>query len=202
MQQINLYQDEFRPRREVLSARQVATGLGILLGLLVLLSAWQGWRNDRLAEEVAALRRTVETEEARVAELRRTVEARKPDPALAAEVDRLAQRVEVKRRVLTVLTGRTFGNTTGFVPQLAGLARQRIEGLWLTGLRLHAGGTRLDMEGNALRPELVPRYLQRLANEPVFAGTAFETFRLDRPEQRPEWIRFVLHSIDSSGEGS
>ncbi len=202
MQQINLYQDEFRPRREVVTSGQVLIGLGVLLAVLVLASFWQGWRNGRLATEVEALRQTVAAREARVAELQKTAGQRKSDPRLVEAVKKLERRVEIKRQVLTVLSGRSFGNTDGFVPQLTGLARQRIEGLWLTGLRLYAGGTRLDMTGNALRPELVPRYLQRLANEDIFTGTAFETFRLDRPEDHPAWIHFVLHSVSPGESGS
>ena len=202
MQQINLYQDEFRPRREVVTSGQVLIGLGVLLAVLVLVNFWQGWRNSRLAAEVEALRQTVAAREARASELQRTAEQRKPDPRLVETVKRLERRVEIKRQVLAVLSGRSFGNTDGFVPQLTGLARQRIEGLWLTGLRLYAGGTRLDMTGNALKPELVPRYLQRLANEDIFTGTAFETFRLDRPEDHPAWIHFVLHSVSPEEPGS
>ncbi len=202
MQQINLYQDEFRPRREVMNFDQVLAGLAVLLGVLILISVWQGWRNSQLAAEVETLRQDVASREARVAELQKATEQRHPDPHLVETVKKLERRVETKRQVLAVLSGRSFGNTEGFVPQLTGLARQRIEGLWLTGLRLSAGGTRLDMTGNALKPELVPRYLQRLANENVFAGTAFETFRLARPEDHPEWIRFVLHSVSSEESGS
>jgi len=202
MQQINLYQDEFRPRREVVTSGQVLIGLAALLAVLVLIGFWQGWRNSQLAAGVEALRQTVATREARVAELQQKVAQRKPDPRLVETVQKLERRVEIKRQVLAVLSGRSFGNTEGFVPQLTGLARQRIEGLWLTGLRLHAGGTRLDMTGNALKPELVPRYLQRLANEDVFAGTAFRTFRLDRSAERPAWIHFVLHSVSPEESGS
>ena len=202
MQQINLYQDDFRPRREVLSLRQVVAGLGALMLVLLAVSAWQGWQNRQLAAEVEAQRQALKQSEARLAALRKANPPREPDPKLARTVERLAQRVETKRRVLAVLSGKTFGNTEGFVPQLTGLARQRIEGLWLTELRLHAGGTRLDMAGNALKPELVPRYLQRLGKEAVFSGTAFETFRLERPEKGPSWVRFVLHSQAGEGAGS
>ena len=135
MQQINLYQDEFRPRREVITSGQVLIGLGVLLVVLVLISFWQGWRNSQLAVGVEALRQTVAAREARVAELQQQVAQRKPDPRLVETVQKLERRVEIKRQVLAVLSGRSFGNTDGFVPQLTGLARQRIEGLWLTGLR-------------------------------------------------------------------
>lgn len=202
MQQINLYQDEFRPRREVLSLRQAVAGLAGLLLVLLAVSAWQGWRSGQLAERVEATRQTLSRNETRLVSLREAQAARKPDPALAETVQRLARRVETKRRVLEVLAGKRFGNTEGFVPQLTGLARQRIEGLWLTELRLHGGGTRLDLAGNALKPELVPRYLQRLGNEQIFSGTAFETLRLTRPDKGPRWVSFVLHSQADKEDGS
>jgi len=202
MQQINLYQDEFRPRREVLSLRQALAALGALLLVLLALSVWQAARNLALTTQLEAARQTLHQNETRLASLRKAQAIRKPDPALAKAVQQLAKRVETKGRVLAVLTGKRFGNTEGFVPQLTGLARQRIEGLWLTELRLYGGGTRLDMAGNALKPELVPRYLQRLSNEEVFSGTAFETFRLARQKKGTGWVIFELHSQAEKKEGS
>lgn len=195
MQNINLYQERFRPRRQILDSGQLLKGLAALVLVLLLLSGWSSWRNHNLEQQLASARAQQQAAEAQFESLRNSVAARRQDPQLAKRVAQLVREVSQRQQVLQILSGKSFGNTESFAPQFTGLARQRIEGLWLTGLTLHAGGTRLDMQGNALKPELVPQYLQRLAQEPVFQGTEFESFLLARRSETPQWIEFSLRSI-------
>ncbi len=51
------------------------------------------------------------------------------------------------------------------------------------------------MTGQALKAELLPRYLQRLSTEPVFAGKTFETLLMSRDHDRPGRVDFELHGV-------
>jgi cell division protein FtsB len=198
MQNINLYQERFRPRREIVQSRQLLLGLVALLAVLMLISGWNGWRNHDLAQQLARARQQEQAVKAKLENLRNAAANRKQDPALQARLAQLRQDVSTRQQVLKILTGKSFGNTESFAGQFTGLARQRIEGLWLTGLHIRAGGTRLDMQGNALKPELVPQYLQRLSQETVFQGTEFESFLMARRKEAPRWIEFSLQSADKA----
>jgi hypothetical protein len=52
------------------------------------------------------------------------------------------------------------------------LARQSVEGLWLTGVTVGGAGSEIGVRGRALDPALMPGYLTRLRNEPVLQGKA------------------------------
>lgn len=193
-QQINLLQPPLTQPRQVLSPRQLALGvlgLCLLLGLMSVLQ-WQDTR--RLARQQIQLQQKHAALEQSVAELDKELAAREPDAALQKELARVDAELQRKQRVLARIQGRSFGNSAGFAPVFVGLARQRLDGLWLTGLHVSAGGQALDLQGSALDPALVPRYLQRLRAEPGLKGMEFETFLMQRPQGGRTHIDFDLRS--------
>ena len=68
---------------------------------------------------------------------------------------------------------------------LVALARQSTAGLWITGLTLNDAGDSVVLAGRTQTPELVPGYLQRMANEKTLAGQQFEIFQMTRPVRTP-----------------
>jgi len=192
MQQVNLYQQEFRKQSPPLSAPQALLAIAGLLLLLLGASGWRYWQAQTLGVQLDQARQQLQQSQQQLAERKKAFPEKQADPRLAQQLARLEQDLVLKQRVLRVLSGKQFGNTKGFVEQITGLARQRIEGMWLTALHIRQGGARLGMRGNALQPELLPRYLQRLGQEPVFAGVEFDTFLMQRGQQAPHWIQFSL----------
>ena len=196
MQLINLYQDEFRKNEQPLSIRQVGIGTGVIVLVLLGTSLFRYWQLGVSGEEVQQARQQLQQLEKQLAEVKERFKSPEPDAQLTVRLERLQRDINNKQQVLNVLSGKQFGNQHGFVEQVTGLARQRIEGMWLTGLQIKQGGIHLGMQGNALKPELLPQYLQRLANESVFKGTEFTTFLMQRREEAPHWIEFKLQSIE------
>ncbi|TDY04071.1 PilN domain-containing protein [Thiohalophilus thiocyanatoxydans] len=200
-QQINLYQDIFREQTVQVSARQVSLLVLLLIGVLALVSAGMYWQQQGLQEQLVAREQQKADLEEQLAVFRQQLQAEKGDQALQESVDALNRELSTKQRVLQALSGQRFGNSEGFVEQLSGLARQRIEGLWLTELVIRRGGTRLDMQGRSLKPEYVPNYLQKLSAEPIFAGTDFENLVIRRNEDHPGQLDFQLQSKTGRGDG-
>jgi len=66
---------------------------------------------------------------------------------------------------------------------LRSLALRDTDGLWLTHISLSALGDKTRLEGKALRADLVPAYLQSLAEEPPFAAQRFHQFQIEGPEK-------------------
>ena len=199
VQQINLYQDEFRPQREALTAANLIKGSVVLLVLLVAYSGLISWDFYRAGSAKAE-------QQVRLAGLKQELErTRRAYPAVAKDL-RLTQAVQEKksqvakkRRVLDTLTGQTFGNTQGFAQHLEALARQRTEGIWLTHLHIGQGGSRFDVNGGTLEPELVPRFLKKLSAEKVFSGTEFKYFLMQKDDTQTDHILFGLST--QNGEG-
>lgn len=193
-QQINLYQDLFREQQLPVSARQVSRALPGLIVLLALVSGFVQWQQQGLDAELAEREQRKAELEHQVATLREKLAAREGDQQLQQAVEALNKELAVKQQILQALSGKRFGNTEGFEAHLTGLARQRIDGLWLTELALRQGGTRLDMQGRSLKPEYVPNYLQKLSAEAIFAGTEFDNFSIRRNADQPRQLDFQLQS--------
>ena len=68
---------------------------------------------------------------------------------------------------------------------LRAFSRQSLDGLWLTAFTITGAGE-LEISGRALRPDLVPAYIQRLNEEEVLAGRSFARFEMSRPEMPGE----------------
>lgn len=181
-QSINLYTEAFRPSREKLT---LARALSVVALVLVVVAGASGVLRYQLAGAQARLA-DLETRESQkqqtVETLQSQVEARQKDPALEEQVARLEQRVQDRRRLVERADSVAQASSEGFVPYLEGLARQTLDGLWLTRIRVDLMRDRLGLAGRTRDGQNVPAYLQRLQEEPVFEGRRFARFNIERPE--------------------
>ena len=100
-----------------------------------------------------------------------------------------------RQAVLNLIQGSTLGDTKGFSRHLRALARQKVDGLWLTRIVLSALGDKTTLEGRAIRAELIPLYVQGLTLETPFAEQGFHRFQIDNPIDDEETA--LLFSMDS-----
>ena len=193
-QQINLYQPLFRRQRKLFSAMTIAQAAGLFIAGLALIYAYGSWQVSSLGGEIATLeaqRRVAMTQ------LQTLSEQTRPTTRSQIVADQLreAERETLqKRRLLVAFQTRRLGNTRGFAAHLEALARQRIDGLWLTRVEVRDGGVALAGETEA--GELVPRYLARLGGEPAFRGTEFSRFKLTRGEERGAPVLFDVATAE------
>jgi hypothetical protein len=95
-----------------------------------------------------------------------------------------AERLEVEgqlaalREVSGVLERGELGNTQGYAEYFRALARQHVDGLWLTGVSIVGAGHDIGVRGRALDPRRVPGYLNRLTLEPIMRGKAFGSLQI------------------------
>ena len=190
-QQVNLLAPMYRKQRALFSAR-VSIGICLLVGVaLTLIYFATVWRNTMVARELTALQETRDTATRRVNDLAAQLQGNQADPALEAGIATLTAERDRKAQALAALSLREASGTAGFSPQFIGLARQRINGLWLT--RIEMSGAQLALTGVALSEDLLPRYLRQLGSEAVFAGTAFQQAMLQRTGEGDE-LRFELRT--------
>ena len=193
MQQINLYQSSLRVPRQWLSMTQLGFAVSILIGLLAVISTAQWWWLSRSNIELQNAEQTQLQLAQHVDQLSKQLSLSSDDVELKKTLGDKESELQDKQYVVQALTGKHFGNTNGFAEQFTGLARQHVKGVWLTGLYIHAGGEKLNLEGRTYEAELVPRLLQRLAQEPSFQGIEFKTMLMQRADKSAE-INFDLRS--------
>ncbi|MDO8347506.1 MAG: PilN domain-containing protein [Rugosibacter sp.] len=177
--QINLYHPRFLKVRDWLNLGNLALAVALMTAVL---GAWTLFArteaNQRLAEAASV---SAELDAAKAAIEETNQKASQPaNPQLLAEVAQaqaaLAQRGEIAR----LLESGAVGNSSGFSAFLRGFARQAPPGLWLTGFKLGAGGSDMEIRGSTHDERIVPEYIRRLGAEKMFQGRQFSALSLQR----------------------
>lgn len=194
MQQVNLYQDELKKQKINYSALMLAQ-LSVIL--ILAFSIFTGFRYFQLQQHQVSLVEQQQKQKMVMANLEKIqaeLSLRKKDTALAKRLIERTKELANKQKVLGILSRDEFGNTKGFIEHISGLARQRIDGLWLTQIRIAGGGTDVTLQGSTSKSSLLPKYLQRLSAEKVFTGTEFESLVMTRQEKKKQWLSFSLQN--------
>jgi len=182
-QEINLLAlDLNKPARPAVSARVLGGTFVVALAMGLALYGHLVWQNRELRAKHTALEAQAKAETDKQTKLQAELAQQQKDAALAAEVQRLGQQLAARRANLETLTSGAIGNTSGFSAHMHGLARQALDGLWLTGFDIAAAGTEISIEGRALRAELVPAYIKRLGQESAFSGRKFAALSIEQPK--------------------
>ncbi len=191
-QQINLYQPILRKKKEPLSAVAM---LQVFALSLAVLGAWYGYALYQLQQieaQQASTLNNLNDMRTRVAELETKQRDRVPSKLLESEIRRVSDQVDERIQIVDVLSGGSFGNTYGFSQQFEALARQHVDGSWLTIINIGDGGLFVSLKGMTHAPELVPIYLQRLLTEDVFANVAFNVMVLERLPEQTDQLTFEV----------
>ncbi len=194
LQQVNLYQDELKKVKLNYSALML---MQLSIILLIVFSAAAGFRYFQLQQHQASLVEKQQRQKIAMAELQKIqaeLSLRKKDAALTKRIMDKTKELSNKQKVVGILSRDEFGNTKGFIEHVSGLARQRLDGLWLTQIRIAGGGTNISLQGTTSKAELLPKYLQRLSAEKAFAGTEFQSLVMNRQEKKKQWLNFSLQN--------
>jgi Tfp pilus assembly protein PilN len=178
-QQVNLYQQQFRPVSDPIGATRL---VGIVMASLLVLGGTWGFTSWRLAEsrqDAAQLGGVLEARRAELAEVARVAGARRTDAGLEQALARAESLHRARTELMALLESGALGTPGGFSGQMRALARQSEAGLWLTGFDLSA--TQVELQGRALSAELVPGYLRRLGTEKAMEGVSFNGLRIGTP---------------------
>lgn len=177
-QQINLYDPALLRKRDWFALANVV----LLAGLLAILVTLAGFLVRAGLPELHAQVATSETQlkamREQVLVLGKRVAERKADPRIEQELNAARQMAGAHDVLLDTLRVQLAVDRPFFADYLRGLARQAINGLWITGFTWEAGGEGLEIRGRTLDPALLPEYIRRLNNEPAFRGQAFSALKL------------------------
>jgi len=181
-QQINLFDPGLRTRRSPLSAATMAAAVAVLIAGML---GFHQFERRSLAQ-AEALRDKADT---RVTELRAQLAAagsqsrRDADKMLGDEIARVDARVKGWQDLLDRLRGAGIGNTEGHAGFIEALAREHADGVWLTGVAIGGAAGGFSIQGRALRPELLPGYLQLLSREAALRGKRIGDMKIVQSSQ-------------------
>jgi type IV pilus assembly PilN-like protein len=192
-QQINLFEARFRRQKPHFSALTMALAVLAFAVLALLIRELYAYQNRSLEATLAQTEQRVAQLRDQVFRLGREFGDQGRSTALVDEVARLEEQLRVRRSLLDGIQGGASRNVEGFSPYLAALARQTMQGVWLTGVEIGSGSDNLVLKGRVLESELLPVYIQRLNREPLFNGRTVRELRLAaKNEAGKRYVEFSL----------
>ena len=192
-QQINLLDARFRAQKPHFSAATMALAVAAVALLAIVMQVL-------FAHQNRSLQATLSQTDRRAAELRdqtvrfaRDLGEQGRSSTLADEIARLEEQLRLRRGLMDGMQGGTGRNLEGFSPYLTALARQTMNGVWLTGIEIDGRSGDLALKGRVVDGDLVPAYLRRLDQEPLFRGRAVSELRLvAKEEPGRRYVEFSL----------
>jgi hypothetical protein len=181
-QQINLYNPQFEHKRKLFGAAAMAQALLLLLAGILALSFY-GQRG------VGALQVAARDGAQQMEKKKRELEAvntefapRQKSAELDAELAENEAQLAALQRIAPAGERGDLGNATGYSEYFKALARQHVDGLWLTGLAITGAGCEIGVRGRAVDASLLPGFLGNLTHEKIMQGKTFGSLQISHPE--------------------
>ncbi len=197
-QQVNLFQPIFRKERKLLSFRVLLQASAAVVVVLVFLYGWGVQQSRQIQTDLALLQSLADQRSAQLGDVTAKLASRKPDTGLQQKLARLERELVARRKVVDALTRVRDTYSQGVSGYLESFARQIPTGVWLTGFNVAAGGEGLVIRGSALKPALIPAFLQQLSTEPTLTGTRFGLLQILREEADDRSVDFTVYTGSES----
>jgi hypothetical protein len=177
-QNINLYLHEFKKQKHWLDATAMVQLAGSLAVVLMLATGAEYWWLSSQHTSLALLQQQQAEAVQATADLRTSFGSQEQDQALLDDIARLEAALSSKQALLDFMHGRHLGNGGGFSQHLTDLSHYHLAGLSVQQVMLENGGSKVQLKGDVLKPELVPQYLQNLRQGSAYTGKIFQTLAI------------------------
>lgn len=191
-QQINLFNPLFLKQKKYFSVLAMLQALGLIVLGAGGFYAYALQQVNILARQTEDTAKRYEIEQNRFNNFAMEFSPRESAQVLQSEVKRLEATLIAQKELLDTLKTGAIGNSEGYSEYMRAFARQKVTGVWLTGFEIDADGIEIDADGieislygAALRPQLVPVYIQRLSKEKIMRGKAFSSLQMQQPHAKP-----------------
>ncbi len=183
MQQINLYQDEFKNISPPYSANTMVllTLLSVVIGVVIsaILATLMWWWEGELEEN----RTQWSVWQSNLQRAKIEFPEPKVDARLARNISGFKLDIERNRQVLKYLHSQQLNSEhQSFSVILLALTWVSEKDLWLTNIKISKGGASLSLEGRALNAGALPNYLKKLSDIEVFSDMKLRVFEMTRAE--------------------
>ncbi len=194
MQQINLYTQDLKPQKVVLPLEQIVAVLVVIILMQIAYTFYYSSQVAALEAEVAPKQQRVDDLEQASATMETELKAKQRDVKLVSLNIKLNRQVGARKQLLSMLDSLAVANQYPFSSLMLGLARHRIDSLFLTQFEFANSGVTVGLKGRTMQASAVPEYLQMLREEELFLGRSFDLFELSNDESNDKLLHFTLSS--------
>ncbi|MCF7353818.1 MSHA biogenesis protein MshI [Vibrio sp. CK2-1] len=189
---VNLYPAHLQPKKEVFNLDLVAVSWALLFLLMMVIYSVYNYKNNQLDSQIAVANGQATELTNEVAVLNKKLAAHKPSPAKLAAVERLRDDVKTKQASLKVISSFDSQLQVGYSGIMSGLASIDRHDISLTSIDIKNG--KMNIQGLAKSPEVIPSWVQQFKNEMNLVGRTFERLSIGRDENNV--VIFSLRSKD------
>ena len=179
-QQINLFNPVFLRKEKYFSALAGMQAIGLLVLGMLGFYVYAVFEMDGLTRQAALLDRQQLAAQGRLAKVTAEFGVKPADAALAAQAKDMQAGIVARQGLLSALDSGSFGAERGLAEYMRALARQAVQGLWLTAFSVDEGGVNFSISGMALSPELVPVFVRGLGAEKSLRGRSLDNLAMSR----------------------
>jgi hypothetical protein len=211
-QQINLFNPLFEEKKKLFGAAAMAQALVVLLAGVLALSYYGSRDLATLQKQADNGARQVEKKKQQLSALSAELPPRQKSWELEARLAESEAQLAALKRIAGVIDRGELGNSTGYSEYFRALARQHMDGLWLTGLAISGAGCDIGVRGRALDASMLPGFLGRLAHEKIMQGKSFGSLQISQPGPTPAadkdgkqaraGTQFIEFSLQSRPDGT
>lgn len=182
----------FRKQEKVFSAVTMLQITGFFMVVLAAVYAYNSYQLKPFYMELKKTNAQFEKLSKQIEAISRSLPANGKNQLMESEISRLTTQLENMKKIQGALSTGSFGNASGFSDHLEALAREHVDGAWLTSITIANGGGKLTLEGKSIDAELVPVYIKRLATAPVFRDQKFNILDLERIPGADDMLSFNI----------
>jgi len=194
MQQINLYQAEFKPKVVILNSFQMLLIASAVLLLIIIASFFSSSQYDDQKMQLMTEQQTFNEVTQQSNSLKQEILQYGEQPLLKAKLASLQKQLKQQKAILRHISDDSLNPQAGFSPSLRSLSSQHIDQVWLKNFSLREGGRSITIQGSSTRSELIPEYIDSLAKSSTFSGKQFSVFQMSSPDNNTETYDFELHT--------
>ena len=194
-QQINLYQVKKEKKKLEFTFQYMLILFGGFLSVLLLITAVNLYKHLTIKKELTVLSKEQLAKNQKLQVIANQVPEEQTRNQIIAEINKYQAEKQEKEEVLQLLINAQVKKIDGFSDFFESLARgvSETSGIWLTHFTFKEGGDYMSLEGKALKPDSVTRFIAGLSKEAPFKGKSFELFKVSLDEKTRQ-IEFVLET--------
>ena len=200
MQQINLYQDQFKPHREIPWLLIVTATFCLLLVVMAGIS-WKQKQTIQQAKTSLDRQRAQQQQMAESVELlQQRLSARLPSESLKRDLQLLRAEL-VQRQPLRVALDQAMTQENTIPQSLDAFAAKPLKQLWFSRILLMDSGITIRLHGFTPHAQNIPILIDDLSSQEVFRQQQFSQLELERQENGLYQFLLSTKRGDSDGAG-
>jgi hypothetical protein len=199
-QQINLINPALIKQKDLLTSVNMSMAYGVLIALML---GFTAYTMQQVSALTATKQQLIVEQEKRQAELAQLTAARAPhapNQALVAQLALLESKQNVQTQILEIMNRGQASQEKSLAGYMRGLARQTMDGLWLTGFSIDQSNRSVTLRGRTLHAHSLPDYMRQLGQDAVFSGQLFGGLQIKQPEKTATKVASQPSSTEAATE--